>query len=74
MQKVQTINLALVEDRKMMIESYESLGFIAEVDGDTLNLYWGKPERRKKKEEDEKRPERRSKTERRLGKKYYSSE
>lgn len=75
MQKVQTIDLRLVKDRKFFIESYELLGFHAIVEGDELSLFWGKPEKRKKKEEDEeKRPERRSKTERRLGKKFYTSE
>jgi hypothetical protein len=75
MQKVQEVSLLGIENPQFLKEEYESLGFYVERHEDHLKVYWGKPEKRKKKEEtDEKRPERRSKTERRLGKKYYSSE
>ena len=71
MQKVQVVNLRFIEDPKFLQEQYEMLGFTARRTGDDLELYWGKPKRVKPKdEEDEKKPERRSKTERRLGRKF----
>jgi hypothetical protein len=71
MQKVQVVSLKFVKDSDFLKEQYESLGFIAKYEGEDLVLYWGKPKRIKPKEDDEeKRPERRSKTERRLGKKF----
>lgn len=71
MQKVQIVNLALVEDKQRMIDDYEFLGFTTRVEGDDLHIFWGKPP--KKKKENEKKTDKtehkpgQEKTARRLG-------
>jgi DNA topoisomerase IA len=70
MQKVQTVNLSFIEDRERIIEEFKWLGFITEVVGDDLNLYWGKRPQKPKKEQKKDAPEHKpgqEKTARRLG-------
>ena len=76
MQKVQEVSLLGIKDPEFLKQEYESIGFYVEKHEDHLKVYWGKPEKPKKKveESEEKRPERRSKTERRLGKKFFKED
>jgi hypothetical protein len=76
MQKVQEVSLLGIKDAKFLVEEYESMGFYVEKHEDHLNVYWGKPDKPKKKveEQEDKKPERRSKTERRLGKKFFKED
>lgn len=66
MQKVQVVNLRFIDDIGFLKEQYESMGFSAKIEGEDMLLYWGKPKKVKKPVEEEKKPYRRSKTERRL--------
>jgi len=74
LKKVQSISLARIPDIDFRREEYEMLGFTVKVGRHNMDLYWGKPDKPKKTEEDkDKKPERRSKTERRLGGKDHGA-
>lgn len=73
--QVQTVHLAGSPNAARLIEEYEYLGYGTKVRGETLKLFWGtKPKKADKDKAEEIKKERRTKTERRLGRKFSRPE
>lgn len=74
--QVQSVSLDGIPNATDLVEAYEYLGYHTKVKGATLLLFWGTKPKKTDKEKvvDENKKERRSKTERRLGRKFSRPE